>query len=166
MAETAKHTKLRNCEIHTPFGKLKLDGEGFVTNLREVKATVEQILTRPNFVNGDVFRKSGTTVNVIDATEPPRRVDVKIDEKTSEPAATPPAADKEEKPEEGTTGPTNQDYYELIKQLVADGASTNSDGYIDMDPFLSALRERGWPVVSGTRRREITDAGREAESSN
>lgn len=130
MPKAVKHSFRVNEKVITTYGTVELDDRGFVTNLDKLKCTEEQLLELPNFVSGETFAKPA------DARIP---VEGQQTQTNNDPT------------------PTDEDYGKFIKELVDGGAKVNSEGYIDMEVLNGKLREKKWPIVSGTKRKELQD---------
>lgn len=138
MAKGLRYQHRAGTELVTPGGTAKLDEDGYVTNLEELDR--DELMKIPGFVETEVFG----------------------DERPKRPRST--SHDEgERKPTQESEAPSEDDYYQLIKQLTDKGGNLNSEGYLQMEVLTSELRERGWPIISGTRRIRITDEGRERE---
>lgn len=138
MARGLRYQHRTNCELITPHGNVQLDEEGYVTNLDELDA--DALLTVEGMMSVEVFG---------DRPQKPR------------PSSAPPSTSAGEQLDKH--GPTDHDYWMLIKELTEKGAHLNTEGYIQMETFTHAIRERGWPAISGTRRIHITNEGRERD---
>lgn len=143
-----RHRTLRNTSTLSMWGEIKVDLHGNVHNLEELQAldqnkgrNVREALTNhPDFVDTEAYP---------DQSKP----------------LTPPAETKKPAvPTEQSQGPSSADYYGLITGLTTGGINTNSEGYVDLDALITACRERGWPILTGTRRKQITDEGRRMEA--
>jgi hypothetical protein len=139
------------------YGTVHLDDQGYVKNLAELqKKTVEDLeqglLQLPNFVSADVFSGAIETLNPLPEVKP---------NQTTQPTRPEPGTPITQ--EQTPVGPSNADYYAVIKECEKSG-KVNSEGYADMGTLIEMLREKGMPVISGTRRLELTDEGRKMEA--
>jgi len=141
MSETkvkVRHLKKRACVINTMYGELQLDEEGGVTNQSDLDCSTEDLLDLPNFVDAKLFAprpEAGSVKQAREATE----------QTTAAKASS-------------SAGPSDADYADIIAELIDDGAACTSEGYIQMDVLNATLRERDLPTISGTRRKEISEA--------
>jgi hypothetical protein len=133
MAKGLRYQHRSNCKLITPYGDVELDEDGNVTNMS--KFDPEDLLTIDGFVDAGIFG------------ETPPRPKKAVAEKAPEP----------------NSGPTDEQYWQLIKDMVEKGAHLNTEGYIQMEVLTAAIREKEWPPISGTRRIRITDEGRNRE---
>jgi len=132
-----RHLKRRAQVVNTRFGEVALGGTGEVTNLDDLECTAEELCEFPNFVDVALFAPGPEAGSVVKAREDA--------EKTTEKA---PSSD----------GPSDEDYGDIIAELIDGGAACTSEGYIQMDVLNAALREKDLPTISGTKRKEISDA--------
>lgn len=136
-----KHAFRRNESVISMYGTLKFNEHGFLTNIDELDASEAQLLELPNIVDGATFKD--------DRIEPT-------------------AAPTDEEGGNGTgskdTPPTDEEYGAYLLELHASAteAQINSEGYLEMDFLNEKLREKGWPILSGTKRKKLTDAARAA----
>jgi len=135
-----RHMKKRACVVNTMHGEVQLDETGGVTNLDELECTAEELCEVPNFIDGAIFGGK---------PESDRAKGARLQEE--EKNGGPPVAVK-------PAGPSDQEYGDIIADLISDGAACTSEGYIQMDVLNGALREKEMPIISGTRRKEISDA--------
>jgi len=135
------HMKRRACVVNTRYGEVQLDEEGKVTNLDDLDCTAEELCEVPNFIDGAIFGGR---------PESDRAKGARLEEeaKNSGPA----------KASNSPVGPSDQEYGDVIADMISDGAACTSEGYIQMDVLNAALREKDMPIISGTRRKEISDA--------
>lgn len=148
MGREVRYQHRRGCDLITPFGTVTLDHEGYVTDLNGIHK--KKLLNLPGFVDAEVFGEE----------EKPRPT--RPDTRTKSPI---PEEDFEQESGADETN-TIQDtqYWELIKELTNNGAAINSEGYISMEALNPAIRQKGWPVISGTRRIKLTDEGRKIDT--
>lgn len=141
MSETkvkVRHLKKRACVVNTRYGEIQLDETGGVVGQGDLKCSAEDLLTLPNFVDAKLFEPRPEAARVKQAREAAEKTAA---EKTSSPA-----------------GPSDQEYGDFIADLISTGAACTGEGYIQMDVLNAALREADMPVLTGTRRKEISDA--------
>lgn len=139
-----RHQKKYNSEVNTRYGILKLDGGGFVSNLDEIEASPEEVATLPNMVDGEVFPPARIYEDGMYAT---------ADEQSIAEAAKNSAASVEEVTEE-VHNPTDDDYLEIIRELMIDEGNRTSEGSLDMEVLNSTCRLRGMdPISVGARDR-------------
>jgi len=131
------HLKKRACVINTRYGEIQLDEVGKVTNLDDLECTADELCELPNFVDERIFGGRPEAAPVKEARE-------KAEEKVKKTA--------------GPSGPSDEEYGAFIAELIESGAECTGEGYIQMDVLNAALREKEMPIVSGTRRKEISDA--------
>lgn len=150
MAKKIRHVQVRNEEILTRYGAFKLDDTGCILNRDEVKASDEQILAEPGFVDADLFPGSPT----LKAPPPPPPP-------TAEGVVTQPP------PQTPTgTSPEDQAYKEIIRKLIAAGAKTNSEGYLEMPLVLQAIAQAQMKPITGGKRKELQDAIRAEDAAS
>jgi len=141
MSETkvkVRHLKKRACVINTMYGEVQLDAEGGVTNQSDLDCSTEDLLDLPNFMDAKLFAprpEAGSVKQAREATE----------QTTAKKASS-------------SAGPSDQEYGDFIAELISADAACTSEGYIQMDVLNAALREADMPTISGTRRKEISDA--------
>lgn len=134
-----KHAFRRNESVISMYGTLKFNEHGFLTNIEELDASEAQLLELPNIIDGATFKD--------DRIEPT-------------------TAPTDEEGGNGTGGkdtpPTDEEYSAYILELHASAteAQINSEGYLEMDFLNEKLRGKGWPILSGTKRKKLTDAAR------
>lgn len=133
-----RHMKRQAQVINTMYGEVHLDEMGGVMNLDDLKCSAKKLCELPNFINADLFAGQPEAAPVKQVRE-----EAEAAAKAREPVP---------------TGPSDEDYGAVIAELVEDGGATTGDGYIQMDVLNTALRERGMPILSGTRRKVISDA--------
>jgi hypothetical protein len=147
MTEHVRYQHRANCKLITQFGVAVLDDRGFVTNPHDFNTS--DLLTIPGMISTETF---GGTVEPVHVAAMPQQDKIlpsfpKVDYKPGQ-------------------GPNENEYWQLIRDLTAGGKNLNSAGYIDMPILTNALREKGWPIISGTRRINITTAGRERDKAS
>lgn len=130
MTTAVKHAFRQNEKIITTYGTVELDERGFVKNLDKLNCSEEQLLELPNFVSGATFNKPADVRTPVEGQQTEETKD---------------------------NLPTDDDYAKLIKELIDGGAKVNSEGYIDMEVLNAALRDKKWPIVSGTKRKTYQD---------
>ena len=133
-----RHLRRKAQTINTRYGEVHLDEMGGVTNLDDLDCSAKELCELPNLVDAKLFKGRPEAANVKQARE----------EAEAEVAARVPVP----------VGPSDEDYGAVIAGLVEGGGATTGDGYIQMDVLNAALREREMPILSGTRRKEISDA--------
>ena len=138
-----RHLKQRACVVNTRYGEVQIDETGGVTNLDDLPCSAKGLMELPNFVDAKLF--SGT----------PEAAPVKQAREEAE------AVEAAKKPE--PTGPSDEEYGAVIAELVEGGAARTTEGYIQMDVLNAALRERDMSIISGTRRKDISDAWDKAD---
>jgi len=141
MSETkvkVRHLKKRACVVNTMYGEIQLDDEGGVTNQSDLDCSTEELLDLPNFVDAELFAPQPEAGSVKQARE--------ATEQTTAAKAS------------SSGGPSDEDYADIIAELIDGGAACTSEGYIQMDVLNATLRERDLPTISGTRRKEISEA--------
>jgi hypothetical protein len=126
-----RHNYAKNCEIITGYGTVKLDGNGYVTNLEAI-TTPGNLIKENQFVDGDLF--------------PPRGMDKAPDV----------GGKKEEPRAKSKEAVTEEQYWEAMKPLLEDPRNLNGNGALNIDVLLKTLRSLGYPVINGARRDEIT----------
>lgn len=139
MVKGLRYQHRRNCSLITPFGDVELDEDGYVTNLD--KFNPGDLLTIEGFADTDVFGGEPRP-------RPARGESYATSAVTAQALA---------------QGPSDADYWGVIRELTEKGGTLNSEGYLQMEVLTAELRERDWPPISGTRRIRITDEGRERE---
>lgn len=128
-----RHANLKNEEVNTRYGIVKLDRAGMVTNIDDLTGSPEQLVMHvPGFVNADLFPSPEAS-----------RAAKEIPAKTPTPTV---SADQEE-----------GKYAAVIKELLEKGTMVNNEGYIDMGVLNEELRKREMKILTGTRRKEISD---------
>jgi len=135
-----RHMKRQACVVNTMYGEVQLDETGGVTNLDDLDCSEKELMELPNFIDAKIFGPN------------PEAASVKAAREAEDEANGGPTTAK--KP----AGPSDQEYGDFIAELVSNDAETTSEGYIQMDVLNSALREAEMPIISGTRRKEISDA--------
>jgi hypothetical protein len=135
----ARHRHLRNTTNTTPFGVIHHDETGVVTNQADLAVTPEQLVSSvAGYVDGDVF--PGTPPPPVITPVPGARM-----AQTSLPSGT------------GKPDPTDEQYGEIITEMLKSGAPVNGEGYVDMTALNEVLRDRNLKILTGSRRKEITD---------
>lgn len=136
-----KHAFRRNESVISMYGTLKFNEHGFLSNFEELDASEEQLLELPNIIDAATFKDD----RIETASQP---------------------TDQEGGNGEGQQDqpPTDDEYGTYIAGLhsTATDEQINSEGYLEMDYLNEKLREKGWPILSGTKRKKLTDAAREA----
>jgi len=132
-----RHMKKRACVINTRYGEIQLDETGGVTNQEDLKVSTEDLLALPNFVDAKIFEPHPESA----AAKRARTAEAAEPLKVSTPA-----------------GPSDEEYGDIIAELIDQGAACTGEGYIQMDELNAALREKDLPILSGTRRKDISDA--------
>lgn len=129
-----RHSSLKNEPINTRYGIVQLDDLGYVKNIDDLTCNEEQLIQHvPGFINGDLFPpKDGLLPGKLTKTAPAAEV-------------------KEKDTKEADT------YAEVIKELLAAGANTTEDGYIDMGVLNQTLRDKGLKIMTGTDRKKLSD---------
>jgi len=130
---TVRSTSLRNQTLGTPWGRVELDSQGFPTNLEELGITAEQLLTRPGFINTEVFPTK-------DQPELPKPV-----VKTNPTVVQPPSS----------ALPTDEDITAAIEGVYRAGDKPNAEGYVNMGPLIEALKAKNLKGITGTKRKEV-----------
>lgn len=125
-----KHAFRCGENVISSYGVLKFNEYGFLTNMEELDASEEQLLELPNIVDAATFKDG--SIDLVSTAEP--------------------APTEEDQP------PTDAEYIDFIKELheVATEDQLNSEGYLEMDFLNSELRDKGWPILSGTKRKKLT----------
>lgn len=116
-----RHETLKGESVFTMYGEVKLDQDGYVSNLGELTGSGQQLVKDvPHFVDATVFPL----------------------------------------PRENTAIELSEDevYLEAIKEFLDLGGDLNTDGYAEMEDLNKFLSEKGLKAISGTRRKELTDA--------
>lgn len=130
-----KHIYRRNEVLHTQFGTVELNEEGYIKNLEDFDAAEEDFLTLPNLIDGNTFR--GSTASEEKA---PTETSTKKDGKKSSKAF------------------TDADYLPILKEIEKNAPEDkmNSEGFLDMDYLNGILREKGVPILSGGKRKSLS----------
>jgi len=132
-----RHMKKRACVINTMYGELKLDETGGVINQEDLKVSTEDLLALPNFVDAEIFEPQPEAASVKRAREEAEKAEpLKV---------------------RSSSTPSDEEYGDIIAELIDQGAACTGEGYIQMDELNAALRERDLPILSGTRRKDISD---------
>lgn len=138
--------------INTQFGEAHLDEFGTVINPRNIKGGVESLLKCAGFADAALFPpQGGYPEGYVPGDEEP--------EGSPEPVEAPKSnviivtRDKESTPGEYT----EEDYWKVIQELSIEEENLNLKGYVEMEILEASLKALGWPVISGTQRRDITD---------
>jgi len=150
-----RHNRLRNEELITPYGNIKFDDLGYATNLDDITADKEQLLSIPNLIDGEAFPAPEDVVKRAQAaaaqpTEPKLEV-----------LGTSTVLSSPSRPSEPSR-PTYDDeaYYKVI--LEAEAIKKNGAGYADTPTLLALLRQKDMPPIAGGKVREITDLARKS----
>jgi hypothetical protein len=143
-----RHETRRGETLLSSFGPIRIDELGFVENMHELQAKPDQLLQITGFQDGDKFwhpdDADGSTGKKAGKRDEQAR---KLDEMNLQAQA-----------EQTLNRPGDEDVKNLIRELEADPkAPRNSAGYLDMGHVNEALRQRKWPVISGTKRVFLTD---------
>jgi hypothetical protein len=133
-----RHQFRRNTKIITEHGELQIDEHGLVSNLDDLDVPAEALVALPEFEDASAFYK-------------PSRADV------SYPQGAPDKPQAFNKPTPKSAF-TDDDYLAVVRELLEDAnAPKTSEGYIDMNFLNAELRKRGFPILSGSRRKIIQD---------
>lgn len=136
-----RHALLKGEPVNTMYGVIELDHDGYVTNLDKLECNPTQLIENvPHFVNGTLFpaerTKPGPAPEADQATPTGDPNDLK--------------------------GPSAEDapYIEALKEYL-DGkiqVKFNSEGYAEMNDLNEFLRTKNLAAITGTKRKELTDA--------
>lgn len=138
---SVRHKYLHSEKVHTSAGVVELDENGVVTNLKDVGGKA-RLLEVPDFLDVNLFAPLRFAREIPPENEP----------------TVPQPQSSEKKPD---TPATDDDYRVLIADLVANratnGVKLTTEGYIQMDDLSAVLREKSWPVITGTKRKELSE---------
>lgn len=158
-----RHILRKNCHILTTYGEVFLGPDGCVTNMSDLQKAHSHLDMRtemaklPNFMDTELFNAEAE----VDLAEgAPNTKDQALTLRQSDkekdvgqvPVVPPPS------------GPSDLDYYRIILELSQNQGNLNSAGYVDMEVLTQELRAKNLPLITGTRRQNITDQGRKMES--
>lgn len=138
-----KHVRLKGEEVNTHLGLVRLDEDGFVINGNEFEKGGASLLELPTFIDAELF--AGQRGPAIEVFETRQDAGVSLSGQEISPAAS------------LRTVPTDEVYWSVIERLAEDENTLNSEGYVDMDVLNGKLKEFGFPILSGARRKVITD---------
>lgn len=122
-----RHSYLKNTEVNTELGLVKLDSRGLVRNLVDFEKPLA-FLKIPDFLNAELFPPEGL--------------------KPGQPVW---PEDEEKK-----LNPSDDEYWTVIQELEASPEALNSEGYVDIELLNRRLREKRLRPLTGPRRKEIT----------
>jgi len=140
-----RHQYRTSQRVSTRHGAVVLDKQGYVTNMQDLPVTAEAMLKLPNFINGDLFAppKEAKLVE-------PKKVEEPIKE-TPPPEEVPSGEPMPEPPIEAT----DEQYAAVISLMRGEGAPTSSEGFVDMEALNSRLKEMGYALLTGEKRKAL-----------
>lgn len=127
-----RHASLKSTAINSHLGPIKLDRKGLVCNIHELKVEPEVLreLYPKEFLDARIFPPDGWDQKTPLEPEAPKALEI--------------------------VTYCEEDYWNIIKYLSEDPLNLNSEGFIDMEVLLRVLRDRRMPVITGSKRKEIT----------
>lgn len=156
-----RSTDLKNEVLNTHLGELHLDGYGTVLNTTWIEGGAQAILDAkiPTIVDAELYPPKGGYPKGYRVAELPRP---EIVLPTVE--ALPVSNVIYARPISGATMVVEEgDFWQVIRDLSQSDENLNLQGYVDMDILNANLRVLGYPVLTGTQRKDITDKYRKIE---
>lgn len=153
---------LKSEVFNTHLGEVHVDQFGTVVNGTWFEGGVQALLDAkiPTLVDAELFPPKGGYPKGYKLVELDRPEIVLPEIKEKKPSNVIIA-----RPIAGVTVQVDEgDYWRVIRELSMDAENLNLQGYVDQDILNANLRVLGYPILTGTQRRDITDKYRKIEA--